>query len=250
MTWAWSVQGVNPTERLALIAIADYADENWTCYPGQEKLAERVCVSKRTIIRTLQSLEDLGLIRRERRSRSDGTRTSDLFILGPSDNLSRDTSGRDKVPTVSPQEPPVEPSERTTDVVLYTREACTFEEFWAVYPRREAKGAARRAWDGAVKRALPAVVIAGAVRYRDDPNRDAGFTAHPSTWLNQDRWEDDPLPARISTARRLSPLEQNMARHQDLLEALSERSGRVETLGIGIGEGRQGGGRTDSRRLG
>ncbi len=69
-----------------------------------------------------------------------------------------------------------------------------FDEFWNVYPRREAKATARKAWEKAVKRARGEEIIAGAVRYRDDPNRDAQFTAHPATWLNGDRWLDEALP--------------------------------------------------------
>jgi hypothetical protein len=71
-----------------------------------------------------------------------------------------------------------------------------FDAFWAAYPRRAGKLAARKAWAKAVLVAQPDVIIAGAVRYRDDPNRDASFTAHPSTWLNQGRWADDPEPPR------------------------------------------------------
>jgi hypothetical protein len=40
------------------------------------------------------------------------------------------------------------------------------------------------------------MILAGAKRYAADPNREDEFTAHPSTWLNQDRWLDGPLPQR------------------------------------------------------
>lgn len=72
-----------------------------------------------------------------------------------------------------------------------------FAEFWSVYPRKEAKGAAKKAWTKAVRRVEPERIVAGALRYRDDPNRDPGFTAHPSSWLNAERWDDEPLPSRI-----------------------------------------------------
>jgi len=71
-----------------------------------------------------------------------------------------------------------------------------FEEFWAVYPRKVGKPKAQDAWRRAVARASSAAVLAGAVAYRDDPNREAGFTAHPTTWLNRDGWADAPLPTR------------------------------------------------------
>lgn len=70
-----------------------------------------------------------------------------------------------------------------------------FDEFWGIYPRRVGKRAAQAAFERALHRATIAEVLAGATRYRDDPNRDPQFTAHPTTWLNQDRWGDDPLPS-------------------------------------------------------
>lgn len=72
-----------------------------------------------------------------------------------------------------------------------------FEIFWQTYPRREGKQAARKLWSRAVKGGVPAAkIIEGAERYARDPNREPQYTAHPSTWLNQGRWDDEPLPPR------------------------------------------------------
>lgn len=73
-----------------------------------------------------------------------------------------------------------------------------FDSFWDVYPRREAKKAAEKAWAKAIKDTSPARIILGAKRYRDDPNREAPYTALPATWLNGGRWEDEPLPTRAT----------------------------------------------------
>jgi hypothetical protein len=69
-----------------------------------------------------------------------------------------------------------------------------FDEFWNAYPRREAKGGARKAWLKALAKTDPDRIIAAAVRYRDSPLRDQTnirYTAHPATWLNQERWDDE-----------------------------------------------------------
>jgi hypothetical protein len=72
-----------------------------------------------------------------------------------------------------------------------------FEDFWRVYPRHVAKAAARKAFAKAVKVAGVEAVMAGARRFASDPNLpDPQFVPHPSTWLNQGRWEDEPLPSR------------------------------------------------------
>ena len=67
-----------------------------------------------------------------------------------------------------------------------------FDEFWAAYPRKTDKGNARKAWTKALKKTRPEVLIAAAAALaatRPDPK----FTAHPTTWLNGERWEDQPL---------------------------------------------------------
>ena len=68
-------------------------------------------------------------------------------------------------------------------------------EFEDVYPRKEGMHAAKRVWKRVVGFGVdPHVILAGAKRYRDDPNRDPQFTKSPTKWLNQRGWEDDPLP--------------------------------------------------------
>lgn len=69
-----------------------------------------------------------------------------------------------------------------------------FENFWAAYPRKIAKGAARKAFHQANARALADDIIAGAKRYAADKSRDPKFTKHPATWLNSDCWLDE-LPS-------------------------------------------------------
>jgi len=74
----------------------------------------------------------------------------------------------------------------------------SFERFWNTYPRKTAKGAATGAWIKALKKASAQEIITAAESYRDDPNREEGFTAHASTWLNQERWSDGPIPQKPS----------------------------------------------------
>lgn len=73
-----------------------------------------------------------------------------------------------------------------------------FRAFWEAYPRKVDKGHARKAWLTIMKRGGvdPADIIAGAIAYRNDPNRkpDIKFTAHPATWLNGERWTDYDEP--------------------------------------------------------
>jgi uncharacterized protein YdaU (DUF1376 family) len=71
-----------------------------------------------------------------------------------------------------------------------------FDEFWKIYPLKVGKGAALKAFQKAIRTTDPEMVIRGATRYKLDPNRVEGYTAHASTWLNAQRWLDEPLPQR------------------------------------------------------
>jgi hypothetical protein len=64
-----------------LVALADYADEAGSCYPGQEKLALMTGLSTRTLRRAIERAERLGLLTRERRFDPFGHRTSDRYFL-------------------------------------------------------------------------------------------------------------------------------------------------------------------------
>jgi hypothetical protein len=76
-----------------------------------------------------------------------------------------------------------------------------FEEFWHQYPRRVARGAARKAWDNALKKATAEEIIAVAMRYAAErEGQDPLYTKHPATWLNQEAWLDDPMPAKWNPA--------------------------------------------------
>lgn len=94
--------------------------------------------------------------------------------------------------------PEPEPESSITKVIDISSNAFDeeFNQFWAIYPRKENKQSARRAFKQALKAETLEAILAGALRYRDDPNRDPMFTKHAATWLNNQCWNDDPLPAR------------------------------------------------------
>lgn len=73
-----------------------------------------------------------------------------------------------------------------------------FDRFWAVFPRRTGKGAARTAWAKARKLSDPERIILAAERFAGiRKDEDPRFTPHPATWLNQQRWDDEPEQPRL-----------------------------------------------------
>ena len=72
---AWvldDLQGLKPGPTLVMLALADFADERNSCFPGQKTLAARARCSKRSVINYLKELQDLGLLSVETRFYSNG----------------------------------------------------------------------------------------------------------------------------------------------------------------------------------
>ena len=69
-----------------------------------------------------------------------------------------------------------------------------FNRFWAEYPRKQGKGAARKVFDKARKKVTLETMLAAVERQRrsEQWNRDGGqYIPMPATWLNQERWSDE-----------------------------------------------------------
>jgi hypothetical protein len=67
-----------------------------------------------------------------------------------------------------------------------------FESFWELYPRKVKKGAARTAFNKAIKIVDFPTIVAGVERYRKEVSgREFRFILHAATWLNGECWEDE-----------------------------------------------------------
>lgn len=79
-SWAWSLEEVMGSEALALLALADQANDQGFCWPSQQKLAPKARQSVSTLRRSLRSLEKMGLLTTITRSSTRGRR-SNLYLL-------------------------------------------------------------------------------------------------------------------------------------------------------------------------
>jgi hypothetical protein len=88
-----------------------------------------------------------------------------------------------------------------------------FDEFWSAYPRKVGKADARKAWPRAVKH-LDAERLVKAARWWSEQWEAAGvekrYVLHPTTWLNGQRWNDEPPAPRRQTSRFESQTDANI----------------------------------------
>lgn len=204
---------------IRLLAVLNrYADTDGRAFPGRPKLAERLRCGVSSLDRAITELIAVGAITVEPHFRADGSRAANSYWLWPATppvTRPLPTGGDTPSPPVQPPLPTERAAIGNESQSIQNQEdqpralaadVTAFEAFWAAYPRKTAKGDARKAWPAAVKAAGGAApIITGAMRYRADPNRAAEFTAHASTWLRGERWNDDPLPPRAPQRGTRSP---------------------------------------------
>lgn len=209
--------------RLYLV-LRRHGDREGKCFPSRRRLAEQMGTSASTVDRAKAELVNAGAICERQRPSDEGDYTSNEYHVHwdqrhdcgnrPAHDegypASDDTypAGDDTgAPPVMNELIPIKNLDIKDSRSIGSRtpvhkpvDDTNFVAFWDAYPRKVAKGAARRAWTRAVQHTEPDTIIEGARRYRDDPNREASFTAHPATWLNGERWLDEALPARNGRA--------------------------------------------------
>jgi hypothetical protein len=88
-----------------------------------------------------------------------------------------------------------------------------FDQWWNVYPRKIGKGQARIAFRKALRKTDFQTLLSEAARYAEERfGQDQGFTAHPATWLNGERWLDEKDAARPAKPATLRDRENDFVR--------------------------------------
>jgi DNA-binding transcriptional regulator YhcF (GntR family) len=226
-------------EKMVLLVIADHAnDEGTEAWPSQATIAKKASVSIRTVQRSVNNLVKEGYLRMEKHrggsatcredrrphrytiriSKLRGDKETTRSERGDLHDLDGATptpeTGRLSRPKNLPNEPPLE---------------TPFDRFWSIYPIKVGKKKAEQAFDKASSEAEIEIIIEGAIRYAEDPNRVEQYTAHPTTWLNGGRWADQPLPDRELSKEDKAARELAEARRRSEIERLETLRWQQET---------------------
>lgn len=212
------------TQRFLCIILWKYSDfkgQMWV-WPSVETLASDMGCNERTVRRAMRDLEERGIVKVSRirdpqnPMRNLGNRyqiqVGHFASVPVDDNLSGDADNMTGyMRTICPQHA----DNMTGKLKKRTKEDRTisrssdksvaekkpdmtgFIMFWTAYPRKVGKPAAEKAWAKAIMSTPVETIMAGLSRYIAERQRDSRskvemlkFTAHPATWLNQERWND------------------------------------------------------------
>lgn len=198
LNWAWEAD-LPTSQKFVLVALADMADEQESCFPGQERLGRMIGATDRTVRAALAKLEESGLISRTQRRGADGMRTSDRYVLHinrkilpvvESPETDVDLTGnlrqphRKEIPG-NPQRTTREPSDLVGELL---------EALWMMWPtsRRSTRKVVEKSLRSALKSADAPTLIEAAKQHTDVWSSwhpaDVQYVPLLSTWLNQERW--------------------------------------------------------------
>ena len=206
------VLAMGPYQVAVYAALRSFADRGGECWPSYPAIANRAGISEKKVRLVLSELRDAGWIGWVPRRKEDGSSASNLYsVFGARSGMSggegsgmayQRTNNHLELQPLELTNPPNPPSQ--TALAPIHPGVSVFDEFWSTYPRKAGKGAAAKAWKKATKRASPMTILAGCQRYAVDPNlpQDHRYIPHPATWLNGDRWEDDPMPAPVTNVSK------------------------------------------------
>ena len=211
------------------LALRKHADAQGDCFPSRQRLADLLGVGVPTLDRARKQLVSAGAIEVRHRRGNDDRWLSSLYrvrwhpineiVQGEGSILIQAGIKNDALTkthlSTKPKDQDLSPTEPVGQGEVAEPEALpglpqplpkasrllqrgSFDDFWKAYPRKVGKRAAQQAYADAIKGTSPDVILSAAMRYAADPNREQQFTVHPTTWLRQGRWDDEPLPARKS----------------------------------------------------
>ena len=213
MKWASEQKAGNSTNKCILWILANYADQDFTCFPSIKKIANMAECSESTARRSLHDLRKKSLIEIRERYQAYGDKnrqTSNVYVLKVDCQI-------DTHPPVKLTPTPL--SKQTGDITSHINQSINtigtstnatddytiakfknlsiyseaFEEFWSAYPRRpnSSKKDAFNKFKSAIKKISQTKLMHATKQFASSQkNTDPKFIPHASTGVNQERYFD------------------------------------------------------------
>ena len=189
----WANSNAKGTARLVLLAIADHANPSGVAWPSLRRIAQYANVDKSNVSRAIKSLIQIGELERvgytksfsgstkyrvkvvRRRTSAESQPSAEAHWGGSAEAhqgvVRRRTTNRNRTKYYEP----------SIDIGH-------FDEFWTQYPKKVAKAPARKSYEKALTKVTHEDIMEGLAKYNPDPQ----YICNPATWLNQERWNDEP----------------------------------------------------------
>lgn len=251
MTWVWANSPYSGERLLLHLALADFANDEGVCFPSHGTLAKKARCSTGWVSQTIKQMIADSLIEViEPAGHGRGKVGRYRLLIGLTQSHLNEPIGHTLAADRSNSEP--------SDTYLLNRQEpsntdAEFDRLWKQYPRKTAKGAARRAFDRVMRRSdAPSIddLLAAVERYAEpftSGKIEMNYCAHLATWLNGERWSDETTPsttapaaspqvsAEIRTAENLAAAYVHTRRTEaDLVESIAPYSPAAQTAALAL----------------
>jgi biotin operon repressor len=234
--------------------LARYADNvTHQAFPSLDTLANRLGCGEKTVRRAIEDLVEHGAIKKHSRGRYQSslytvmtTPPKGTKLSGEGSKMSHEGSkmstrlDKNVQVTITTELEPLE-REPKNDIGAFTPDELQihFADFWEAYPLKRGKGAAAKAYEKAIEKVAPDYLLDRTRKFRDDPHRPDDFTPLCTTWLNQERWDDEPYKKRdkdkTNSEKNVENLRSAMALlGNDMKEVESEQIRNESAIDFGV----------------
>lgn len=255
----WKLQEITAIQKIILLSLADRAGENGECWPSIKRIMADTNLERRAVIDNRNILMEKGYIvyTGEYKGRSgqipvmrltyinnreEPTTKYDESFTSACDapvNISIKCTSASSAPVpvhlthqspvhlAHPESKRIEPIKEPNISCTQSRTISSFESFWKLYPSRKAKKKCQEIWK---RRKLDDIgdYIIEKLEHQlknDKQYKDGIYIPNPSTYLNQDRWEDEVTSAQ-ETIKAKQKLDD--AKKQAELEKISQQRAEYE----------------------
>lgn len=236
MTWVLEHSTSTGTTRCVLMAIANHVNPDGTGWVYRDRILAEANCSLDSYKRAITWAQEAGELSRDVKQGAAmkafvGYRPNEFTFVALADPVGSNlppSAGSNLPPSEggnlppSQEEPSKEPSKEPSIPCSPQGPASPtvldgFAEWWTEYPRKVGKPKAISAYKTAVarKHVDPADLLAGLRRWaaywraKNEPE----FIPHPTTWLNQERYNDEPPP--LPKARGQAAVDETLQAYRD-----------------------------------
>ncbi len=198
----WSGCPEGGSELLALLALADWSDDQGRCYPSMCSIAKKTRLSESQARRVVHVLIERGFLSVTGNPYGGAPGSTRQYKI----NLDKLTAsvcargGADATPSTGARDgshPCAETPSAHASLTVNGEKSPPFDTFWKAYPAKKARADAQKAWKSAKLDSLLDTILAAIEAQKSCEAWIKGFIPNPATWLRGRRWEDEVETAQL-----------------------------------------------------
>lgn len=204
--WEWKTKPNTVALFIHLILNANHKDKKWRgktikagqIVTGRKKLSQNTGLSEQQVRTSLNHLKSTNEVTIESTKEYSiiSINNWDIFQGPNQQNPNEQPTSNQPITTSKECKEVKECKEKKPPVVP---QGGLFEDWYKDYPNKVGRGAAEKAFERAIKKTTLEALKTGLKNYISEKPEDTPW-CNPATWLNQERWLDEPATKEINGA--------------------------------------------------